>query len=92
MTVVGYKILKNNGLLGLWSDTTTLYTQVLSGHVDQDQMTTVNATGILRIKPLDFIWQMTTFRTRGKSFRLKISGLLKFFKLFVGSLWDVYGF
>ena len=77
----------------LWSDTTTLFVRLLRGHVEpsEDAADEVSATGILRIRPLDFAWQLTTFRARGPHLRARVRALLAFGGLFLGHLWQVYG-
>ncbi len=97
LTLSGHKVVQDHPGLDVWSDTTTLYTRVLAGHVSvvgtggagSDQAEVV-AAGILRIPPLDFARQLTTFRARGPTVRARLNGVLRFQRLFVGSLWDVY--
>ena len=66
LTLTGHKVVEDDpGIDNVWSDTTTLFTSVLRGHVeaeDESQAELV-ASGILHIHPLDFARQMTTFRT-----------------------------
>ena len=47
----------------------------------------VAGAGVLRIKPLDFAKQMTTFRTTGPGGPAAVSA---FGRLFLGQLWDTY--
>jgi cholesterol oxidase len=90
LTLVGHKVVEDGPGLDLWSDTTTLFTRVLQGHVETDeqqaQAATV-ATGILHIHPLDFAKQMTTFRAHPAT---RVDALGRFGALFAGELWDVY--
>ena len=48
------------------------------------------AAGIIRITPLKFARQLTTFRARGPSTAASMAGLARFGALFAGGLWDVY--
>jgi len=89
-TLSGHKIVRDNGVQNMWSDTSTLYFQILDGHVDMDASGTPNAAGILHILPADFAHQMTTFKTTGPNLVARMRGLDQFFKLFAGSLWSVY--
>ena len=83
----GFKTIRDDPGADLWSDTTTLMTQVL----DQDRGTPVGA-GILRISPTQFLRQMTTFRGEGSSSAAEsAANLVRFGKLFTGHLWDSYG-
>ena len=90
LTLLGHKVVEDDPGLDLWMDTTTLFTRVLSGHVvtdaDQQQADTI-ATGILRIHPLDFAKQLTTFRVHPAT---RLDALARFGALFAGELWDVY--
>jgi len=92
LTLAGHKVIHNERGLDLWRDTTTLYTRVLDGHVELADMpaATVVAAGILRIRPLMFARQMTTFRASAPTLAGRARGMVRFGRLFAGSLWDVY--
>ncbi len=51
---------------------------------------TVAAAGILRIRLLDFLQQLTTFRVEGRTVADRAAALARFGRLFLGDLWDVY--
>ena len=92
LTLAGHKVIHDHPGLDLWSDTTTLYTRVVAGHVayaDAEQAPLV-ASGIIRISPLSFARQLTTFRSTAPSGGGRVAALGRFGRLFVGSLWDVY--
>ena len=99
VTFVGYKDIHDDPGFDLWDDTTTLYVQVLDGHVPPPDDGTatglleasdpaVLGAGVLRIKPLDFAEQMTTFATTGPG---GASAIARFGSLFLGRLWGTYG-
>jgi predicted acylesterase/phospholipase RssA len=92
LTLTGHKVIETETGRGLWRDTTTLYTRVLRGHVDAggDDGAEAVAAGIIRITPLKFARQLTTFRASGPSPAASLSGLARFGALFAGGLWDVY--
>jgi predicted patatin/cPLA2 family phospholipase len=92
LTLSGHKNVHDDPGNDLYSDTTTLYTSVLAGRVtaEQEQGAEVVAAGIIRIHLLDFLKQLTTFRTAGGSGAEQASALGRFGRLFLGSLWDVY--
>ena len=90
-TLSGHKTVRDDGLKNAWRDTSTLYFTILDGHVDMDSDGEVDGAGILHILPVDFAHQMTTFKTTGPSFLARAVGMEKFFKLFAGTLWAVYG-
>ena len=99
LTLVGYKQIQDGPGFDVWSDTTTLYVQVLDGHLSDpgdgpvstglldEQDGRIVGAGILYIQPLDFARQLTTFTTRGPE---GARALAKFGGLFLGSLWQSY--
>jgi cholesterol oxidase len=91
-TLAGHKVIIDNAGLDLWADTTTLYTRILEGHVEgaAKDSAAVVAAGILRIKPMMFARQLTTFRASGGSFAERAGAMARFGRLFTGALWDVY--
>jgi hypothetical protein len=93
LTLTGYKLVENDAGFDLWKDTTTLFTKVLKGHVDEggDATAELVASGILRIRVQDFAKQLTTFRAGGAGgIGAKLGGLIKFGVIFVGQLAEVY--
>ena len=91
-TLTGHKVIHDDHGLDLWRDTTTLYTTVLDGHVTRDAAVgaTVAAAGVLRIRPLMFARQLTTFRASGPTLWAQARAMGRFGRLFSGALWDVY--
>lgn len=92
MTLSGYKEVQDDVGIDIWSDTSTLYTNLFAGHIEEadEPSTKIVAAGILRILVADFAKQMTTFRSNGASFTDRAEAMKKFGTLFAGSLWDVY--
>ncbi len=101
LTLTGYKIIKDDPGFDLWSDTTTLYTQILKGHISADEEVAIRndpgnlntklvGSGIIHIYLLDFMKQLTTFRVQGPTASDRASALTRFGRLFLGKLWDVY--
>ena len=84
-TLEGHKDIEDHAGLDLWKDTTTLFTTVLRGHVEEghDQDAEVHARGILYIRPADFATQVTTFRGDTRS-------VVRFGRLFAATLWRTY--
>ncbi|EQA37347.1 ab-hydrolase associated lipase region [Leptospira inadai serovar Lyme str. 10] len=91
-TLSGHKVVKDDGILNIWNDTSTLYTRIFDGFViEKSELKTEKiAEGILHIHELDFIKQMTTFRSNGKTFEDRKNAFLQFGELFAGNLWEVY--
>jgi cholesterol oxidase len=92
-TLSGRKVVKDDGTLHIWRDTTTLFTKILAGHVSEDAEATakVVACGILHLHPMEFAKLLTTMGADGPSFAARIEALEQFGKLFLGTLWDIYG-
>ena len=92
LTLSGFKVIENDPGSDLWTDTTTLFTSILEGHVgpEEEAQAPVVASGIINIHLLDFFRQLTTFRTQGPTPAERASALTRFGKLFLGDLWDVY--
>lgn len=92
LTLAGHKVVHDHPGFDVWSDTTTLFTRVVAGHVafaDADGAPLVGS-GVLRISPASFARQLTTFRSSAPSGSGRVAGLVRFARLFSGSLWDVY--
>ncbi|MEA2191965.1 MAG: cholesterol oxidase [Solirubrobacteraceae bacterium] len=94
ITLNGFKEAKDDPGFDIWSDTTTLFTHILAGHVPPgpanevgDEGEDVVATGILHVLPADFAVQMTTFRVDPAH---RVDALGRFGSLFLGSLWDTW--
>lgn len=92
LTLLGHKVVHDDPGHDLWADTTTLYTRLLRGHVGWDDAGApeVLAAGVLRITPLSFARQLTTFRARADTPVRRWDALARFGRLFAGQLWDVY--
>jgi predicted acylesterase/phospholipase RssA len=92
LTLSGFKVIEDDPGSDLWTDTTTLFTRILRGHVkpEDEPQAQIVASGIINIHLLDFFKQLTTFRTEGPTPAERASALTRFGKLFLGDLWDVY--
>ncbi|HJV52213.1 MAG TPA: alpha/beta fold hydrolase [Noviherbaspirillum sp.] len=92
-TFVGEKQVQHDAPLDLWCDTTTLFVNVLRGHVDPDQPARAPlwATGIISLGLSDFIRVLRGLRARGPDGATSLEGLAAFGAFFAGKLWDVYG-
>jgi len=92
LTLSGFKVIEDDPGSDLWTDTTTLFTHILEGHVEpeEEEQAQIVASGIINIHLLDFFRQLTTFRTEGPTAAERASALTRFGKLFLGDLWDVY--
>ncbi|PJZ75926.1 alpha/beta hydrolase [Leptospira neocaledonica] len=93
ITLNGFKKVVDDGILNIWRDTSTLYTTVYEGYVEEkaEPKAKVLAKGILHILEKDFIKQMTTFKSNGRTFSERKDALFRFGELFMGNLWEIYG-
>ncbi len=87
LTMYGYKVVRNDPGLDLWTDTSTLYITLLRGHVPPGAEGEVIGAGMLRILPQDFAKQLTTFRGAGRG---RLGAVAGFGAFFVKSLRDIY--
>ena len=92
LTLSGYKLVKDDAGFDVWKDTTTLFTRVLRGHVDEQQEPSAEivASGVLRIRIRDFARQLTTFRAGGEGAGARLGALAKFGTIFLGQLAEAY--
>jgi hypothetical protein len=90
LTLSGHKLVRNDVGFDVWPATTTLFTRVLKGHVEEDDGAEVVASGVLRIRIRDFARQLTTFRAGGPSLGRKLGALVRFGWIFLGQLAETY--
>ncbi|MGH9902772.1 MAG: hypothetical protein ACRD68_13270, partial [Pyrinomonadaceae bacterium] len=101
LTLSGHKFIRDDPGSDLWSDTTTLFTRVLQGHVSAEDEAAaerdrqkleqiVVGSGLIHIYFFDFLKQLTTFRAEGPTFSDRAAAMGRFGRLFMGKLWDVY--
>jgi cholesterol oxidase len=97
LTLSGFKDIRHpvaalSQFQDVWGETTTLYTKILAGHVEDggDDSAAVVGAGIIHILPLDFGRQLTTFRVEGPSWRGRWKAFQAFGGLFMGQLWEVF--
>nr|NLI49108.1 GMC family oxidoreductase [Propionibacterium sp.] len=88
VTLYGFKTVRNDPGLDLWRDTSTLDITLLRGHVPPGGEGPVLGAGRLRILPLDFARQLTTFRAEGQG---PIRAVAQFGTHFARSLAHLYG-
>lgn len=101
LTLSGFKDIVHpsavySGPAEVWRETTTLYTRLSSGFVEETAEQEPGAgaglvgAGILHILPLDFAHQLTTFRVRGPGVLGRGEALGAFGEQFLGQLWEVF--
>lgn len=91
-TLSGFKSIQNDVGPDMWSDTTTLFTNLYQGHLqaDQEAGTAPYAAGILRIELADFMHQLTTMRADAPTFPARLGTVERFGRFFFGALWETY--
>ncbi len=86
--LAGKKEVREDPLFDLWSDTTTLYTQL---HKGNDKSGDVVGAGILTLGVTDLIKLISTVKvTNAESGTDKVATIAKFGRFFMGELWDTY--
>jgi hypothetical protein len=92
LTLIGVKRITNDTGFDLWSDTTTLFTRIVRGHISAsgEAGAQLVASGIITVHLGDFIKQLASFRARGPGFKRRAAALYRFGAFFAGSAWDVY--
>jgi cholesterol oxidase len=82
----GTKIIRNDGILNIWRDTSTLFITL------SDPAGAVVGKGILVIETEDFMRQMATMEiTNAKDNQERLSSVIRFGQFFAGALFDIYG-
>lgn len=85
----GFKLIHDDAGLDVWGDTTTLYVSLRSGAAPAAPLL---GKGILKIRPDDFLRQMTTLQiTNAESTAQRLQATARFGGFFAGVLFDTYG-
>src|SRR5207248_9995216 len=88
----GFKMVRDDPGVDVWSDTSALCTRILQGHVgpEDEARAEVVASEIITIHLADFMKQLASLRATGPTAGERAAALSRFGALFLGSLWDVY--
>lgn len=91
-TFFGFKTVEREDFTDVWDETTTLYTYVFEGHLEEQDFPTAKIVrlGILKILIDDFIEQLKSFETTGGNIIQRAGALSKFLSIFAGNLWEAY--
>jgi cholesterol oxidase len=89
-TLSGFKTYHDDPGLDVLGDASTLFTRVLSGHVnaEQEYQAQIVAVGIVRIDLPDFLRQLSTFRVDARNETTTLEALGNFFTFYLGNIWD----
>lgn len=97
LTLTGFKDIRHpvpafSKFMDVWGETTTLYTKILTGHVEEggDDDAPLVGAGIIHILPVDFARQLTTFRVKGPGLAGRARAFGAFGSMFMGQLWEVF--
>jgi len=85
--LAGHKVVRQDPGFDLWTDTTTLYTQLHKGPDDQGE---VIGAGVLSLGALDLIKLLGTVEVPNASAAQRLEALASFGKFFLGELWETY--
>lgn len=91
-TFFGFKDLRKEDSGAVWSQTTTLNFYIWEGHTffEKFGQKKVHGVGTLRIAAKDFLQQLGSFTTNASSASRDKAEILKYFKAFLGDVWEVY--
>lgn len=91
-TFFGFKDLRKEEADAIWQQTTTLNFYIWEGHSSFEKFghKNVHGVGILRIAAKDFIKQLRSFKTTARPASRNRAEILKYFKAFLGDVWEVY--
>lgn len=85
----GFKVIRDDPGIDVWSDTTTLYVTVWQGTSNTGPLV---GRGILYIAPDDFLKQLTTTKIVNTSSKVtEAKDTIRFGMHFMGELWKTYG-
>ena len=89
LTLTGIKTVRSGQPLHVWTDTTTLNVRILWGQVrtPSDRTSEITAAGIVRLRPREFLRQLGSFRTTGRTSRARITALGRFGLIFATRLY-----
>ncbi|MEZ3160274.1 GMC family oxidoreductase [Microbacterium sp. BWT-B31] len=87
LTMYGFKTVRDDPGLDIWRDTSTLYITLMRGHIPPGASGEPLGAGILRILPLDFARQITTFRGAHAG---GVGSIARFGGFFMKSVIDAY--
>jgi hypothetical protein len=95
LTLTGEKRVPQRLAFQPWRDTTTLYTRVLQGRIEEKEEGTakIAAAGIIRMTPFLLLRQLLSFRASGSHRLNPVAGanlIARFHAFFVGTLADIY--
>lgn len=86
--LAGRKEVRDDPGFDLWTDTTTLLTQL---HTGPDASGPVVGAGVLTLGVLDLVRLVSTFRATGPATAVEaLEAVYQFGKFFLGELWDSY--
>lgn len=83
----GLKVVRDDGILNVWRDTTTLYVTIRGGGQQQQ----ILGKGVMRIRSTDFLRQLSTMRaTNAASVQERLRALSRFGNFFASVLFNTY--
>jgi len=96
ITLSGRKVVRDDPGFDVWADTSTLFTRVFRGHVEEAEeddpgsSPEIVGAGVIHVHMLDFVHQLTTFEVEAEGPVARATLLAEFGQFFMGRLWDVY--
>lgn len=93
LTLSGFKVLRDDPNLDIWSDASTLFVRLYAGHIAAtgESARRVVATGIVRMDHPGFLALIASMRVSGGGPLAQVTGRERFARVFLGGMTDVYG-
>ena len=89
VTVSGFKVVFDDRGWDVWTDTTSLHTRLLRGHLDKDAEDRAGADEVLGAGILEI--SLPTFLKLVAGMQGDVGDRVRFGRAFLGRLWDIYG-
>jgi cholesterol oxidase len=91
--MIGIKEVFDDPGRDFWADTTTFFTTIYRDHLgprERPDDAEAVARGVMRLTVIDFVRQQTTFRATGRGFLRGAATIVRFDRMFLGKLFEVY--
>jgi cholesterol oxidase len=89
LTLSGFKTINDDPGFDVWREASTLYSRILSGHVDLagEPGAAIVAAGIVRVDLLDVLRELASFRVEAADQVTRLEALARFGAFYLGNLW-----
>jgi predicted alpha/beta hydrolase len=89
VTISGFKVVHDDRGWDVWTDTTSLHTRLLRGHLDRAVEDAAGPSEVLAAGIVEI--SLPTFLALVAGMRGSVADRLRFGRVFLGRLWEIYG-